>query len=321
MRRAAQLDPGEAVLGAVAGTAVEGSDVDVFGKLADAFCDDPVVVDVAPGVVVADPVVVRVRGPAEASATFPRLVVRVGEGARVTVVEHHEGGADGLTVPVTELAVGAGALLDHLVVQDLAPVAWSLARLVAQVERDATVVVGTAAFGGDYARVRTECRLVGRGATGRLLAAYFGDGHQMLDFRTVQEHLAPDTTSELLFKGALAESSRSVYTGLIRVDKVARGTDAVQTNRNLKLSDHAWAESVPNLAIENNDVRCAHASTVGPIDPEQRFYLESRGVPPRVAERLIVTGFFDEVLERLPAQQWRAGLRRRVATKLDGGLS
>ena len=120
----------------------------------------------------------------------------------------------------------------------------------------------------------------GRGATGDLLAVYFGEGDQTLDFRTFQDHDAPDTTSNLLFKGAVGGHSRSVYTGLIQVEKEARGTNAFQTNRNLKLSDHAWAESVPNLEIENNDVHCSHASTVGPVDEEQRFYLESRGVPP-----------------------------------------
>ena len=145
-----------------------------------------------------------------------------------------------------------------------------------------------AAFGGEYARLRTDCRLVGRGASGNLVSLYFGDGHQMLDFRTFQDHAAPDTTSDLLFKGAVDDDSHSVYTGLIRVRPTARGTNAFQTNRNIKLSDRAWAESVPNLEIENNDVRCSHASTVGPIDDEQRFYLESRGVPPdggRAADR------------------------------------
>ena len=131
----------------------------------------------------------------------------------------------------------------------------------------------------------------------------------MLDFRTFQDHAAPDTTSNLLFKGAVGDQAASVYTGLIQVEKNARGTNAFQTNRNLKLSDDAWAESVPNLEIENNDVHCSHASTVGPIDEDQRFYLESRGVPPEVAERLIVAGFFDEVLEA-------AARRRRVVAGL-----
>jgi Fe-S cluster assembly protein SufD len=175
----------------------------------------------------------------------------------------------------------------------------------------------SAAFGGDYARQRTDCRLVGRGAAGNLRAVYFGEGEQMLDFRTFQDHVAPDTTSNLLFKGAVAGHSRSVYTGMIRVRKNARGTNAFQTNRNIKLSDGAWAESVPNLEIENNDVRCSHASAVGPIDEDQRFYLESRGVPTPIAERLVVTGFFDEVLGRLPVPAAATALRNLVSGKLD----
>ncbi len=139
----------------------------------------------------------------------------------------------------------------------------------------------------------------------------------MHDFRTLQDHAAPKTRSNLLFKGALAGHAQSVYTGLIKVRKEARGTDAFQTNRNLKLSEHAWAESVPNLEIETNDVRCSHASAVGPIDEDQRFYLESRGVPTAIAERLIVLGFFDEVLEQLPAPALVPQLRARVAEKLD----
>jgi Fe-S cluster assembly protein SufD len=146
---------------------------------------------------------------------------------------------------------------------------------------------------------------------------FFGEGTQTLDFRTFQDHAAPDTTSDLLFKGAVGGTSRSVYTGLIRVRKNARGTNAVQTNRNIKLSEGAWAESVPNLEIENNDVRCAHASAVGPVDEEQRFYLESRGVPTPVAERLVVTGFFDEVLSQLPTPSTAPALRALVGGKLD----
>ena len=173
-------------------------------------------------------------------------------------------------------------------------------------------------MGGDYARSRVDCRLTGRGATGNLRAAYFGEGDQMLDFRTFQDHLAPDTTSDLLFKGAVAGTSRSVYTGLIHVAKEARGTNAFQTNRNVKLSDGAWAESVPNLEIENNDVHCSHASTVGPIDEDQRFYLESRGVPPEAAERLIVAGFFAEVLEQTadPGAGRRSRSRDRSPARL-----
>ena len=174
-----------------------------------------------------------------------------------------------------------------------------------------------AGLGGEYARTRTDCHLVGRGATGTLEAAYFGEGDQTLDFRTFQQHAAPDTTSNLLFKGAVGDRSKSVYTGLIRVENEARGTNAFQTNRNLKLSDEAWAESVPNLEIENNDVRCSHASTVGPIDPEQRFYLESRGVPTEVAERLVVAGFFDEVLSGFPVADAARLVEGEIARRVD----
>ena len=139
----------------------------------------------------------------------------------------------------------------------------------------------------------------------------------MLDLRVTQTHAAPKTTSDLLFKGAVQDRARSVYTGLIHIEKDARGARAFQTNRNLKLSSEAWADSVPNLDIENNDVKCSHASTVGPIDEEQRFYLESRGIPPEIADRLIVLGFFDEVIDKLPAQLLSAELRAEVAGKLD----
>ena len=139
----------------------------------------------------------------------------------------------------------------------------------------------------------------------------------MLDFRTVQDHLAAHTGSNLLFKGAVGDRSHSVYTGNIRIAKDAADVDAFQTNRNLKLSEDAWAESVPNLEIENNDVRCSHASAIGPIDPDHRFYLEARGVPPRVADRLVVAGFFDEVLERFPVPEVAAALTAEIGRRLE----
>jgi Fe-S cluster assembly protein SufD len=132
----------------------------------------------------------------------------------------------------------------------------------------------------------------------------------------LQTHEAPRTHSDLLFKGAVKDTAKSVYTGLIKITENATKSEAFQTNRNLTLSHGAWAESVPNLEIETNDVKCSHASTVGPIDDDQRFYLESRGIPTEVAERLVVFGFFDEVLERLPASAFTAELRAKVAAKL-----
>jgi Fe-S cluster assembly protein SufD len=150
------------------------------------------------------------------------------------------------------------------------------------------------------------------------LAAYFGDGTQMHDFRTLQEHGAPRTKSDLVFKGAVGGTARSVYSGLIRMRHGAKGADAFQTNRNLVLSDGAHADSVPNLDIEENDVRCSHASAIGQIDREQRFYLESRGVPPAVAERLILLGFFEDLWVRIAAPGVRDHLAAAVAARLDG---
>lgn len=293
---------------------------DAFAELHRAFMADPLLVRVPPGLAVDGVVHVRniVTDHSGGALVCPRLVVSVGENATLAVVEHHQSGeSDALAVPVTEAHVGQAGRLGHVVVQDLGAATWQVGHQVLTAGQDAQVASATAGLGGDYARLRTDCRLDGRGATGALLAAYFGEGDQMLDFRTFQDHRAPDTTSNLLFKGAVAGHSRSVYTGLIRVRPEARGTNAFQTNRNVKLSDGAWAESVPNLQIENNDVRCSHASAVGPIDEEQRFYLESRGVPPLVADRLVVAGFFDEVITQLPVAGSAAPLRAAIAAKLD----
>lgn len=291
---------------------------DVFAEMNDDFTTAPVVIRVAPGATVEAPIVIGRWVDEAGVATFPRTVVVAGEDSRAQVVEYSASDdVVAFMAPVTELSVGRAARLGYLNAQNLGLKTWQVASQVSTVDVDATLTSVCAAFGGDYARQRTDCRLVGRGASGNLRAVYFGEAEQMLDFRTFQDHAAPDTMSNLLFKGAVGGHSRSVYTGMIRVRKNAHGTNAFQTNRNIKLSDGAWAESVPNLEIENNDVRCSHASAVGPIDEEQRFYLESRGVPTPIAERLIVTGFFDEVLSKLPVAGVASALRTLVSGKLD----
>lgn len=306
-------EPHAALLGAAVGDVQ-----DAFASLHGAFVGDPVVVDVPAGVVLPGPVVVVHVTDGDGVATFPHLIVRAGADSEVAVLEVQASG-DGraLVVPVTEILAGRAARVGHATVQQLGMATWQIGHQVSQVDAAATLRSTSIAFGGDYARLRTDCRMVGRGATGELDAVFFGEGGQTLDFRTFQDHIAPDCTSNLLFKGAVGGRSRSVYTGMIRVGKDARGTNAFQTNRNVKLSDGAWAESVPNLVIENNDVSCSHASTVGPVDEEQRFYLESRGVPSEDAERLIVSGFFDEVLTRLPVGGLAPLLRGTVAGKFE----
>ena len=306
-------EQGPDLLGAVASEAS-----DYFTVLNDAFSPEPVLIRVPPGVVLNRPIVVTHHVAGERSAAFPRLVVDIGADAQAEVLDLHTS-SDGplLVCPVTELDVAAAGRLGYLNVQQLGSSTWQFSSQLARAERDASLTASTAAFGGGYARTRSDVRLVGRGANCDLLALYFGDGQQGLDFRTYQDHVAADTTSNLLYKGVVSDDSRSIYTGLIRVRPDARGTNAFQTNRNLKLGENAWVESVPNLEIENNDVRCSHASAVGPVDADQRFYLESRGVPTGEAERLIVAGFLAEVLASLPVPAMRPALRSAIDAKLS----
>jgi Fe-S cluster assembly protein SufD len=297
-------------LGRVAG------EPDAFAALNRAFAPGPVRIRIRRGST-ASLIAVLHRSDTEGAALFPRVLVEIEEGAEAAVLEIVAGEAPALVVPVTELEVGAGARLGYLQVQLLGPAAWQIALQGSRVARDASLLSAAVALGGDYARVRTDSSLVGPGADGRLLALYFGADHQMHDFRTVQHHRAPKTRSDLLYKGAVANSARSVYSGLIRVEKGAAGTHAMQTNRNLVLHEGAHADSVPNLEIEDNDVRCSHASAVGPIAEDEHFYLESRGVPPDIADRLIALGFLDEVLGQLPVPAVADCLRRSLAARLD----
>ena len=290
---------------------------DAFGLMAEAFCTAPLVLEIPAGARLADPVAVVNLMRAPAMAIFPRLAVIAGDGAEAQVVNAFVSGeADGFVAPLAEITVAPAARLQYLTLQELGPRTVGIDHTAATVGSQGHLAVGLAAVGGAYARCRVDCTLSGRGATGDISAMYFGDRDQVLDFRTFQNHLAADTNSNLLFVGAVEDRARSIYSGLIRVGPDARGTDAQQTNRILKLSEDVWADSVPNLEIENNDVRCAHASSVGPIDEDHRFYLESRGVPPDVAERLIVEGFFGEVQGRLPVQAVAAGFGEMVRAKI-----
>lgn len=293
--------------------------IDLFGHLNEAFAVEPVLVWVPAGLAVTDPVVIVDWIDQPGMLVASRVVVATGADAEVEVLEW-QGGDDSaaLCVPVTELAAGPASRLRHLVVQERGGTTWQIGEVHATADRDATVVSSQAALGAGYARTRSLSRLEGRGAHAQMTAVYLGEGSQTLDFRTDQRHDAPDTTSDLLFCGAVGDASRAIYTGTITIAPEGRGSNANQTNRNLKLDDEAWAESVPNLVIENNDVRCSHASTVGPVDADQLFYLESRGVPPTEAERLIVTGFFAEPIGRLPVRAAAALVGERLAERLSG---
>lgn len=298
--------------------AVSSEAPDYFTLLNEAFMPDPILVQVPSGVVLTRPIVVTQHACGDHTAAFARLVVDIGTNAQAEVLDYHTSTSGCLLVcPVTELDVSDAGRLGYLNVQQLGTDTWQFASQLASAGRDSNLTVSTAAFGGGYARTRSDVRLAGRGAHCDLLALYFGDGEQGLDFRTYQDHVAAHTTSNLLYKGVVSDESRSIYTGLIRVRPDARGTNAFQTNRNLKLGENAWVESVPNLEIENNDVRCSHASAVGPVDAEQQFYLESRGVRTGDAQRLIVAGFLNEVLEALPVKAVREEVRSAITDKLS----
>jgi Fe-S cluster assembly protein SufD len=316
---AASLEDGDDLLGR---TAV----ADAFTELNSAFLPGATVVRIPRGMAVEQPIVIVHHLDGDGIASFSRTIVEAGDNSDATVIEHQSSSnVAAFSDPVVDLDVGDAARLRYLNVQDLGPRVFQVAYQASRVGRDATLQSSVVALGGDYARVRTDSRIDGKGGTSYLTAVYFADGARMHDFRTIQNHIAPKTTSDLLFKGAVSDTARSVYSGLIRVGKEARGTNAFQTNRNLVLSEGAGAESVPNLEIETNDVVCSHASAVGPIDDEQRYYLESRGIPPEVAERLIVLGFFSEVLDRLPMSDAVTGLRaalvRRLAERAGPGPS
>jgi Fe-S cluster assembly protein SufD len=306
---------------------------DAFGDLHDAFVADVVHVVVAKKVVVPDPVVIvhLVDGVTSSgsASVFPRTLVHVGSSAEAGVIEliasvDPHGGtrptSPALVIPVSELEVDDDAHLAYANLQVLDQGSTELAVQASRVGRNATLRSFTVSLGGAYARVRTDSDLAGQGGHTSLLAAYLGTDEQVHDFRTLQDHHAPRTESELLFKGAVADDSRSVYSGLIHIRNGAHGAHAFQTNHNLVLSEGAHADSVPNLDIEENDVRCSHASTVGPIDEDQRYYLESRGISPAVAERLIVLGFFSDLASRAPFAGVGPWVDDAVSRRLSGRL-
>ena len=273
---------------------------DFFDCLNRSYNPETLVIHVPDGVALESPIYIKIQSVTSDLVVCPRIVVNLGENSEVKIVEHHLSRTGvSLSIPVLDVHVGQNSRLKHCVIQNLGEETWQVSKQNFQLEKDSYVEMFTAAFGGDYARSEIRCDLKGRGSEAYSAAAYFGKGEQTLDFRTFQKHEAPDTTSKLLFKGALDEDSRSIYSGLIKVLPEAIRTKAQQTNRNIKLSENAWAESVPNLEIETNDVMCSHASTVSGIDEEQLFYLESKGIETSVAERLIIAGFFDGVISKV----------------------
>jgi Fe-S cluster assembly protein SufD len=276
------------------------------------------------GVRVEDPVVVSAIQATASSTLFWRSLIVVEPEAELTLVEQYLSSDEDLDAyfnPVVELFVGEGAHVEFLCVQDLSEQTWILGSQRAEVERDASLHWVGLGLGSGRGKLRMETDLRGRGADGRVTGAYVGHGRQHLDYDTTQEHAAPDTTSDLAFRGILRDRATAVWSGMIRVDPDAQRTDAFQESRNLLLNDGAHADAIPGLEIEANDVRCTHAATVGRIDEEQLFYLMSRGLPREDAERLLVGGFLGVVAGRLDGSALHGPVALALQRELESALA
>ena len=275
-----------------------------FASLAGAFAQNGVVLYVPKGVIVEEPLHSILWGPGADLAHLSHILVMVDEGASVTYV-HESASPDtdrtnSMHAGLVEIQVMQGANLRFVELQSWGKNVWNFSHERVRVERDATLDWIFGAIGSRVTKNFSELDLAGHGASGRMSGFYFTDGSQHLDHDTQQNHLAPNTTSDLLFKGALKGKSRSVWQGMIYVAPGAQKTDGYQANRNLVLSENARADSIPGLEILADDVRCTHGATVGKLEQEPLFYLKSRGIPQEEAERLVVEGFFDPIMQRIP---------------------
>jgi len=274
-------------------------------------------VHVPKGVTLEKPLYVQVTS--TGGSLFWRMVVVADEGARFTLIEDlgsAEPGLGGYSNAVVELFAGQGSKLEYVSLQNLSRETWHFGRYRALLERNSELDWVIGGFGSKSGKVWIENDLAGEGATSRVTGAYFADGTQHLDYDTFQEHIAPNTESDFAFKGALRESASSVWRGMIRVEPGAQKTNAYQENRNLLLSEQAHADSIPGLEIMANDVRCTHGATLGRIDRENLFYLMARGLSRAEAERLIVRGFFQDVLDRIELEPVREALGAALEARI-----
>ncbi|HEY6566071.1 MAG TPA: Fe-S cluster assembly protein SufD [Actinomycetota bacterium] len=259
---------------------------------------------------------------ADGAAVFPHTLIVAEAGSEVTFIERWTSPelTRAFSDAVTEIHVGDGAHVRYAAIQDWGAGVTHLGIQRANVGRDAEFRTLSVGFGADLARTETEVVLGEPGGFSEQLGVFFADLEQHFDHRSIQDHVAPNCRSDLLYKGALRDHSRAVYSGWVYVRPGAQKTDAMQTSRNVVLSEHAKADAIPNLEIEANDVKCGHAASVGPVDDDAVFYLESRGIPHDEAERLIVSGFFQEVLDRVQIQEVREGAEAAIDAELERGV-
>ncbi len=292
-----------------------------FASLAGALAQNGVVLYVPKGVVLDQPLHSLLWGPGAGLAYVSHILVYLDEGASVTYVHESasptEIGGQSLHSGIVEIYVGPSANLRFVELQSWGEHVWNFSHERVRVDRDGHLDWIFGAIGSHLTKNFSELDLVGQGSVGRMSGFYFTDHDQHLDHDTQQNHLAPNTTSDLLFKGALLGESRSVWQGMIYVAPGAMKTDGYQANRNLVLSKKSRADSIPGLEILADDVRCTHGATVGKIDPELVFYLLSRGIPKIEAERLVVEGFFDPIMQRIPFEGVRERFQEAIHNKMD----
>jgi Fe-S cluster assembly protein SufD len=299
---------------------------DVFVALGEAGERSGTFVYVPRGVAVETPISLTAVQERAGTLVNHRTLIVLEEGAQAQIWEQYLSGTDeldGVFNVVTELIVGDNAHLRYICGQGLSEKSWIFGAQRAEVRRDASLDWVVLGFGSTRGHVRMETRLTGEGADARVTGAYATHGRQHIDFDTTQEHAAPNTTSDLAFRGVLQGRSTAVWKGNIIVDPGAQKTDAFQESRNLLISKRAHADAIPGLEIQANDVRCTHAAAIAQVDPEQLFYLRTHGLREDLAKRLVIEGFLAALVERFEAGPVREvlgeALERRLGLILGEG--
>jgi Fe-S cluster assembly protein SufD len=293
---------------------------DPFVARNEASWRDGILIHVPAGARLTGPIRVEASVDQEGASIAWRTLIVLEEGAEAEVWEHWSSPSDEVDAmlnSVVELSIDQGATLRYVSTQDISERAWIFATQRAQVERDGHLDWAALGFGSARGKVRMETKLAGPGSGARVTGGYAGGSGQHLDYDTTQEHAAPNTDSDLAFRGVLAAGATAVWRGMIKVDPGAQRTDAFQESRNLLLSPEAHADAIPGLEILADDVRCTHAAAIAQVDKDQLFYLTSRGLSASAAKALIIEGFLESLVERLGEGAVRdevsAALERRLA--------
>lgn len=292
---------------------------DPFVARNEANLDDGVLVYVPRNVECEEPIKVDLQLDREGAAVNWRTLIVLEEGAKAEVWEHYGSSSDetdALLNSVIELVVGPAANLHYVSTQDLSEKAWLFSSQRGEVERDGSLDWATLGFGGGGGKVRMTTNLAGTGSEAKVTGGYAGGNSQHIDYDTLQEHAAEHTTSDLAFRGVLADNSTAVWRGMIKVDEGAQETDAFQECRNMLLSTDAHADAIPGLEILADQVACTHAAAIAQVDKDQLFYLETRGLDAEASRSLVVEGFLQSLVERLGQGQVREEIAERLETRL-----